>query len=462
MGSAVAYSDVPEGFQVKDAPATSYSDLPEGFSVKPSAPAKESAVADVAKTVASMPERMVAGGAMALPNIINSAVAGPQLLGRGIAEGVDKLTGTTPQPRGEIWQPFNSSEDALQSLPKPLRPHTPTTPAGVVADTAGNIATNMLAPKVAPKLGEKVEPLIKDESAAAQPKPPIPPAADIAKEAKAAYEQAEASGSGLTPSFMGKVADSLDEFGARDPVAKRIIGDPAIAPLIEKFKAERDSPLSLQGFEDIDKYLTGQISAHYRQGLDSEGKAFMDFQDKLRGMVDDVSEGDASGGKAGFDSLKTATAKWSQAARMRDLDAIIDNATRTDNPATALKTGFRTLAKNDKRMRGFTEEEKTAIKHAAESGELGDVFRTFGSRLNPIIRAATGGSIGGDIASYVGSKFSRDAAEGLAMKRANDARRLVASRKMPVAKALSPSQVDPEVAARLNSTNPASQAIGGY
>lgn len=37
MGGSVAYSDVPEGFQVKSAPASqSYSDVPEGFSVKES------------------------------------------------------------------------------------------------------------------------------------------------------------------------------------------------------------------------------------------------------------------------------------------------------------------------------------------------------------------------------------------------------------------------------------------
>lgn len=111
-------------------------------------PEKPDTVAqDVAKTAASVPERFGAGVAMALPNLVNTAVAGPQYLGRGIAENVDKLIGVEPQPRGKIWQPVYSSEEVLQKLPEPLRPHVPTTLAGEATDFAGNLLAQTAAGK---------------------------------------------------------------------------------------------------------------------------------------------------------------------------------------------------------------------------------------------------------------------------------------------------------------------------
>ena len=129
-----------------------------------SADKPESALADVAKTAASLPERVAAGGVMALPNILNQAVAGPQELYRG-------LTGREHDD-SPLWEPFYSSEDFLQSMPGALRPHTPTTAAGQATDLVGNLVTQValgkegLNPKVGPAaIKSLAEPRIaKDES----------------------------------------------------------------------------------------------------------------------------------------------------------------------------------------------------------------------------------------------------------------------------------------------------------
>jgi len=148
-----------------DNPYAKYASKPTEASPKP-----ESAASDVVKTVASMPVRFIGGVGMALPNLVNQAVAGPQYLGRGIASGADKLLGVQEQPRGEIWQPYYGSEDVLQKLPESVRPHTPTTLAGQAVDVAGNVATQALAPKAAkfaesklPQIKEAATNLVKDQ-----------------------------------------------------------------------------------------------------------------------------------------------------------------------------------------------------------------------------------------------------------------------------------------------------------
>lgn len=129
-----------------------------GFSIPVS---QESSTSDVAKTVASMPERFGAGVAMALPNIIDQAVAGPQMLYRG-------MTGREHDD-SPLWEPFYSSEDFLQSMPGALRPHTPTTVAGKAVDAAGNVLSQLVAgkspeSKIPSIVNPKIESLVKSES----------------------------------------------------------------------------------------------------------------------------------------------------------------------------------------------------------------------------------------------------------------------------------------------------------
>jgi len=405
MGGAVAYSDIPEGFQVKDTPAPSYSDLPEGFSVKPAAPAapaaKESAVADVAKTVASMPERMVAGGVMALPNIINSAVAGPQLLGRGIAEGVDKLTGTPPQPRGEIWQPFQGSEDVLQSLPKPLRPHTPTTPAGVIADTAGNIATNMLAPKVAPEIGSAV--------------------------GKGAANIAEGAGT-MKAGFNARSPEILDQLDKKyaamaDPLFKemRTAGITAkpemtvpLAANVEKdvleggklypsrhgdtikvLEAMKEKAKTGMDIEDLDGFRRdfGQIAYKARltgnkedaerasEAIDSIDKQFEEMK---------INKNVPPEMKKTVESLQKAQAIWS--AR-RKFQTLAEAVKKGEGDPNKIKSEFDKILNNPKKLRGFTKEQVQAVKDAAQNTTMEGLLKMagkFGITIGQGRAAATG------------------------------------------------------------------------
>jgi hypothetical protein len=78
---------------------------------------------------------------------------------------------------------------------------------------------------------------------------------------------------------------------------------------------------------------------------------------------------------------------------MEDINRIIKNAEFTDNPATSIKNGFRTLARNKKRMRGYTKKERRLIEKTAKSGVVSNTLRTVvGSRL---LSAGFGFALGG-------------------------------------------------------------------
>lgn len=110
---------------------------------------------------------------------------------------------------------------------------------------------------------------------------------------------------------------------------------------------------------------------------------------------------------------------WSKSARANDIERIMDRADMMDQPATALRTGFKTLASNPKRMRGFSDEDQDLIRKAADISMPVDVLRSLGSRLIGVIAAGTG-NLGGSLMAQGGSAVSRNLATQAQMNRAQD------------------------------------------
>lgn len=277
-------------------------------------------------------------------------------------------------------------------------------------------------------------------------KPPIPESGEIKLDSQNAYNWFEKQGGGFTPKFTDKFLSEVDKMVPQTAEGKIFAGNNEISALVaraQKLRGEggyadpygvaskkSSTPISFKGMEEIDKELTNQVSKHFGpNGLDEQGKAIADFQDKFRGMIDKASGDEVSGNKEALNAYKYARDKWSQAARMRDVEQIISRAQMMDNPATAMKTGFRTLY-NSKRISPYTDEEKAAIKLAAE-GKYTDILRTFGSRLIPIAASAKGAGLFGDAGAYAASAANRKAAELLQLKRAQDVRKSIAGRNIP-------------------------------
>lgn len=249
----------------------------------------------------------------------------------------------------------------------------------------------------------------------------------IRQEAGKAYKYAENTGGQLSNKFTNKFIEHLDSLKPQTAAGKLISGEDEVSKIVDKFQSLRDRPLSLAEIQEVDEHLGDAIDGFTEMGrLKKPGQKLYNIQSELRSMIDDAGEDVVEGGKEGFDALKEGRKLWSKQAKLRDVEKIINRAELSDNPATAIKSGFRTLLSNEKRLRGFNAEERALIKRAADSGIISDTLRTIlGSRLNPIIAGASGGGLGATALTQMGSMAARGAATRAQMGKASDLARLI-------------------------------------
>jgi hypothetical protein len=414
-----AYGIQPPGAPQPAAPPGEPVDLFEASGIQVGPKPKVNAAMDIAKGTASGLVQGAAGTVMLLPDLLNTAVAGPQMLGRIAADNVTKALGETPQPRGELWQPFYGSREVLEKAGVPL--YDAQTPLGKLNQFAGEVVGGAAATKGVQKL----------ESARAQaqmPKPPQATADDIKSLANQKYAEAEASKGVLRPQLIDRWAAEATKKTPQTKAGKIIAGENKVTEMAGKIQQLKGNGMSLKAAQEVDEELGDIIDGLVdRQTgiLTKEGNKLLDMQTSFRRVIDNAAPSDVIGGKKGFEALKGARKLWAAQARLRDIEKIITRAEMTQNPATAIQTGFRNLASNPARMRGFSAEERRLIHKAAKTGITGDLLQIAGSRLGPVITGATGaGGLGGYAASQAASMAARGARTsvqvGKAQKVANE------------------------------------------
>lgn len=246
---------------------------------------------------------------------------------------------------------------------------------------------------------------------------------DLNSMANAAYEKVARNGEVIPETFANKFVDTL-EASKPKPIAGKVLTseDSVIINALDDYKPLRGNKMTFQDVQRIDESLSDKIDGALDAGrVTKTARKLIDVQDRFREMVSTMD--------GGID-LKNARDLWSRQARMRDVERIIERAQLTDNPASAIKTGFKNLLTSDKRIRGFSEAEREAIRKAAKGGIGTDFLRIFGSRLNPIIAGTVGGP-GAAAATQVSSMASRSMADKLQMDRANEVARLIAGQNSP-------------------------------
>lgn len=260
----------------------------------------------------------------------------------------------------------------------------------------------------------------------------------IRKQASNSYKEADELGGILKPEVTNKFVDDLDKMLPQTEKGRVLQGgDNPVATVIERMKSFRDQPMTLQEAQELDELLADQIT--YDLGkMTKEGKKIFDIQTSLREALAGATDADTIGGRAGFDAWKKGQKLWSQSLKMRDIERIMERAEMMDVPATGIKTGFRTLATNPNRMRGFSKPEQEAIRKAAETGIATDLLKVFGSRLIPIAGSAAGYGAGGPLgslatgaATYGLSTASRNAATKMQTSKAQKVADLVAGTVTP-------------------------------
>lgn len=267
-----------------------------------------------------------------------------------------------------------------------------------------------------------------------------PTVQDLAKASQKNYARVAESGEVLSPGFTNSILDHAQGFGIKDEMAAKIAGESPLSKITSDLQEFRDQPMTLERAAAVDQALTDRLEDNAftdKNGvLNTYGRQLLDIKHNLRdGLLNAVENGHLQispeakmlGHGDGAKNYMAAVKDWAAKSQISEIQRIVDRASYMDNPATALKTGFRNIAVNPGRLSKFSPEVQKAIKHAARDGDLANILRTeLGSRLISTMTGAAAGSVGGPVGAMVGagigaaaSRTARNAAESMQMGRVN-------------------------------------------
>lgn len=300
---------------------------------------------------------------------------------------------------------------------------------GGIAAPATKVVGDTISDAVSPYFGK----FIRSNSSVpmGRVKPEIMPFEDIQAMASKSYDDAAKAGGVIRPDAVNKIIAKAQGIGAKSQGAQRFQGGQkdAVDTVVAKMQNLQNRGMTLRDVQEIDDILQDSISKEFvaGSGLTNEGRKISQIRDMFHNAHSELQPRDFIGGNAGFRAWREGDRLFAASSNAKQVEGIINNAMSADNPAMALKTGFRTLLRNKRNLRGFSQDEIKFIKHASNTGEITDLLRTVGSRLNPIIATSTGGADAG-LAAYGVSKISREMANTAQGRRADKVLQAITSR----------------------------------
>jgi hypothetical protein len=250
---------------------------------------------------------------------------------------------------------------------------------------------------------------------------------------QAAYAKAEQAGAVVTAESFekakGTIQSMLDKQGL----------DPTLHP---------DTTAALKRITDTEGPVTlEKLETLRRIAKDAEGSAkpadrrlAAKTVDTLDNYTSTLSQKDLSAGTPdAVGALNEARNLWSRQAKADTLDELMSRAELSapnfsgSGMENAVRTEFRGLAKNPRRMRLFTPEEQAAIRRVAQGGAVENTLRMLGKlaptgSLSTAISAGAGfvaGGPGGAVALPVAGAAARLAATRMTLRNAARANELV-------------------------------------
>jgi len=402
---------------------------------------KPSALMDTAKSIGSN----LLGGAidvgMVLPNLVNQVAAGPQLLGRGVADTISPMLGAAPQPRGDLWQPFYGSSDVENTIGTAYEPET--TP-GKIAAIPSRIIGGIAGAKGVDTQRGNVDKIFKNQSGIRETKAPRKSSDDIKTLAQGQYARRDADGAILQPSVSDKFSKGLDGLSKQTDIGRELAGDSIFTDTINRLKTVLSGkPITLKAADEIDDFISDRISETYITNP-AQSQKLQEVKSLFRKTIDpdSLSQRDVVGGMAGLKSWREGDKLWQAQSKLREIDKIVIRANMTENPATAMKTGFRNLYMNAKKTRGYSSEEMKLLEKAAQSGATSEILGALGSRLGQIISLGSGAGLGQTAALAASSMAARGGKSALQAARANKLSSAVIKGAIPQAKTPIPANIN--------------------
>lgn len=212
----------------------------------------------------------------------------------------------------------------------------------------------------------------------------------------AAYKLASDLGGTLSPNYTKNLSQSIlgkiDEFGGTLPKGSQDIlrsmsdKEGVVREAVDLIKSLDGQPLTLEGFEAIDKTIGG---LRFGSGVSEPAARKLGIiQKELRKVVDNAGVKDIAGGAGGFEAYRKATALAAKEFKMQELAEMTAKAFNTQQPVNSLKKYLKAFLE-DPDIKKFNDAEIAAIREVAESDAFNELFRGLSNRGSAIIALAT-------------------------------------------------------------------------
>ncbi len=248
---------------------------------------------------------------------------------------------------------------------------------------------------------------------------------DVKELANQAYRKSEELGGAFDASVTNKMLDDMVSAVPTDEFDKAL-GGAKVSDFVQGISDTlRDQPITLERADKINKRINRLMNeAPYFQNnrITEDGKDLLRIKEIVENTIDEAPNTSIIGAETreSIDALKEGRKLWGKSRRLGEVEGLIRKAMTKEQPAKSLMTAFTNLLENPKKIKGFTTEEKKAIKIASQSGALNDVVRLFGSRLVPIITGSTGADLGAVVGATAGSGLSRSLGANIQADKARD------------------------------------------
>lgn len=186
--------------------------------------------------------------------------------------------------------------------------------------------------------------------------------------AKGLYEKARIMGGEMRADQVAAMAQGITGRIREAGYDRQL--HPRVAAVVERMQSEA-GPKSLQEME-----ILRRVASNAAASLQpDERRIAMEVVD----AIDDAVEG--MGGGAG--ALSAARDTWARLRRMETVDEAINRAALTDDFAGGLRTQFKALLRNPRRLRGFAPDQIDAIRAVAMGGPVTNGLRALGKLMAP-------------------------------------------------------------------------------
>jgi hypothetical protein len=306
--------------------------------------------------------------------------------------------------------------------------------AGVGALVGGTVgaATPFALKPVQRALDNRATRKAVDAAADAAPDPSA-----LAGRSRALYQQAENAGVVVKAGAMRPLLDDLSGIGALDedftPDALKVIGR-----LTSKLEAG-DLPL-------------GELEAlHRKAGLAitknrvsnpadaaAAGAVAQKVDEFMMNMPDDAIAANVAGKDEAAGVLREARQLWKQYRNSQRLQEVVANAEIAENPAGAIRSGFRTILRDPKKRATYSPAEQQVMRQVISESKAGNWVQRmigYGTGLTrQVVATSAGYGVGGPIGAALGSaaatkvgSMAKDAASDAALAAGQRAARFSAT-----------------------------------